>query len=92
MFDEMITVFNQTHKWKFPDLYELQATLLCVLVYSNDASVLHAKTICIVGERNKLMLKSVVSNLLCLLNLTISVRSFKSDFVLTVRSFSATSL
>lgn len=48
LFDEMITVFKQTHKWKFPGLYKLPATLLCVLLYLDDASVLHAKTICIV--------------------------------------------
>jgi hypothetical protein len=48
MFDEMITVIKQTHKWKSPGLDKLPATLLCLLVYSDDASVVHPTTLCFV--------------------------------------------
>jgi len=44
----MITVIKQIHKWKSSGLDKLPATLLCLLVYSGDASVVHPTTLCFV--------------------------------------------
>ena len=46
MLSEIITVIKQTHKWKSPGLDKLPATLLCLLVYSDGASVVHPTTLC----------------------------------------------